>query len=330
MSEKIDIRPFAPADVYEVVGLLNRCLAADPITIDTFQRKVLLDPNFDTRGAPVARAGSEVVGFALGIRRRFRLEDAALDFDRSWITLMAVDERFRRRGIATSLVREVEAYFALGDCAAAYVSSYAPNYFIPGVDVAAYPEAMEFFKSVGFEEVYRPLAMDANLVSLRTPVWVREKEASLRGQVTVETYRPDLALPLLDFVKSEFPGDWQRFAREAAAKVTLGEFRPDNIWIAHEHGRVIGYCQHDNAGRFGPFGVSATERGRGIGAVLLFNCLHAMRANGLHNAWLLWTDDKVARLYAAAGFVETRRFALLKKDLVAQNPGLAAAADGTR
>jgi N-acetylglutamate synthase-like GNAT family acetyltransferase len=98
-------------------------------------------------------------------------------------------------------------------------------------------------------------------------------------------------------------------------KITLGEFRPDNVWIAHESGRVRGYCQHDNAGRFGPFGVSASERGRGIGAVLLFRCLHAMRSKGLHNAWFLWTDDKVAKLYAEAGFRESRRFALLKKRL---------------
>lgn len=318
MKKTVEIRPFAPADVYEVVDLLNRCLSADPTTIDTFQRKVLLDPNFDTRGAPVARAGAGVVGFALGMTRRCKLEDAAPDFDRSWITLIAVDERFRRRGIATGLTREMEAYFRRCECTSTYVSPYAPNYFTPGVDMAAYPEALEFFGSVGFEEVYRPLAMDANLVGLQTPEWVRNKEASLRGTVTVETFRPELALPLLEFLRSDFPGDWQRFGREAIAKITLGEFRPDNLWIAHEQGRVVGYCQHDNAGRFGPFGVSAAERGRGIGAVLLFRCLHAMRAKGLHNAWFLWTDDRVARLYAEAGFVETRRFAVLKKQIIAR------------
>ena len=39
-------------------------------------------------------------------------------------------------------------------------------------------------------------------------------------------------------------------------KITLGEFREDNVWIAHEAGRILGYCQHDNAGRFGPSGVT--------------------------------------------------------------------------
>jgi len=297
------------------VALLNRCLTADPITSETFQRKVLLDQNFDQRGALVALGGSRVVGFALGLVRRFKLEDAPPDFDRSWITLIGVEAGYRRRGIGRRLVEGLEEWFRSNDCKTTFVSSYAPNYFTPGVDVNAYPEALEFFKSLGFVEVYRPLSMDASLVHLTTPDWVNEKEALLEGKVTIEPFRPELILPLLEWMRVEFVGDWQRFAREAMAKITTGEFRPDNVWIAHENGKVVGYCQHDNACRFGPFGVSASERGRGIGAVLLFKCLHAMRAKGLHNAWFLWTDDKVAKLYAEAGFTESRRFALLRKEL---------------
>ena len=297
------------------MALLNRCLTADPITSETFQRKVLLDQNFDQRGALVALGGSRVVGFALGLVRRFKLEDAPPDFDRSWITLIGVEAGYRRRGIGRRLVEGLEEWFRSNDCKTTFVSSYAPNYFTPGVDVNAYPEALEFFKSLGFVEVYRPLSMDASLVHLTTPDWVNEKEALLEGKVTIEPFRPELILPLLEWMRVEFVGDWQRFAREAMAKITTGEFRPDNVWIAHENGKVVGYCQHDNACRFGPFGVSASERGRGIGAVLLFKCLHAMRAKGLHNAWFLWTDDKVAKLYAEAGFTESRRFALLRKEL---------------
>ncbi|MGQ9455024.1 MAG: GNAT family N-acetyltransferase [Armatimonadota bacterium] len=315
MYESITIRDYENSDIHKVVDLLNRCMVADPITSETFQRKVLLDPNFDRRGALLAVDGEKVVGFILGIVRKYRLEDAPPDFDRSWITLIAVDVKYRRQGIGRSLVGRVEDWFRENNCRTTFVSSYAPNYFIPGIDVNAYADALEFFKSLRYVEVYRPLAMDANLVHLKTPEWVIEKESQLRDTVTIEPLRPELILPLLEWMKVEFAGDWQRFAREAITKITTGEFRPDNIWIAHESGRIIGYCQHDNNGRFGPFGVSASERGKGVGAALLFKCLHAMRAKGFHNAWFLWTDDKVARLYSQAGFVETRRFALLKKEL---------------
>jgi predicted GNAT family acetyltransferase len=41
-----------------------------------------------------------------------------------------------------------------------------------------------------------------------------------------------------------------------------------------------------------------------------------MRLLGLHTAFFMWSDDQTAeRLYHAAGFVETRRFALLRKEL---------------
>lgn len=315
MPDNVQIRPYENEDLSAVVTLLNRCMTADPMTSEVFQRKVLLDPNFDPRGALIASVGDEVVGFALGMVRRFQIEDSAPDFDRSWITLIGVDERCRRQGIATRMVQQLEELFISRNCTTTFVSSYAPNYFIPGVDVNAYPAALEFFKAVGYSEVYRPLSMDANLVHLSTPQWVRDKEADFAQQVTIEAFRPELILPLLDFMKAEFPGDWQRFAREAMTKITLGEFRPDNVWIAHEDGKVIGYCQHDNAGRFGPFGVKSSERGRGVGASLLFKCLNSMASKGLHDAWFLWTDDKVARLYAEAGFTESRRFALLKKSL---------------
>lgn len=311
---QVDIRSYRPDDFSEVLSLLNRCLTEDPISSENFQRKVLLDQNYDPRGTLLACADGKIVGFALGLVRSYKIEDSAPDFDRSWITLIGVDEAYRRQGIATKLVQGLETYFKERKCVGTWVASYAPNYFIPGVDVAAYPEALEFFKKMGWSEVYRPLAMDADLVHLQTPEWVLGKEEKLiKEGVAFEIYRPELVQPLMEFMLAEFPGDWQRFARDAMVKITTGEYHPTNFWIAHLNGKVLGFVQHDNVCRFGPFGVAADERGRGLGAVLLLKVMHSMRAKGMHNAWFLWTDDKVAELYAAAGFVETRRFAVLKK-----------------
>lgn len=313
---QVDIRSYQPNDFSEVLSVLDRCLTADPINSEYFQRKVLLDQNYDPRGTLVACSDGKIVGFGLGMVRSHKIEDSAPDFDRSWITILAVDKDYRRQGVGTKLVQALEAYFTERKCTSNWVASYAPNYFIPGVDIAAYPEALEFFKKLGWKEVYRPLAMDADLVPLQTPEWILEKEKKLVADgVTFETIRPELIQPVMDFMLAEFPGDWQRFAREAMVKITTGEYHPSNFWVAHLNGKVLGFVQHDNVCRFGPFGVAVNERGRGLGAVLLLKVMHAMRGKGMHNAWFLWTDDKVAQLYAAAGFVETRRFAVLKKQL---------------
>ena len=316
MSEQIEIRSYQPDDIDGIVRLLNRNLPADLITTEAFQRKVLLDQNYDPRGSLVVCNGPELIGYALGMTRRFPLEDAAADFDKSWITLLCVEASYRRQGIATRLVEKLEGYFKARECKTTFISGYAPNYFMPGVDPVAYPAALEFFKSVEFSEVYRPLSMDADLLKLTTPEWVRPKEQGLvEAGVKFDPYRPELILPLLEFMKAEFPGDWQRFLRDAMSRITTGEYHPTNLWIAHTDGRVLGFAMHDNNCRFGPFGVASKERGRGLGVVLLLRILYSMKAKGLHNAWFLWTDEAAARVYDVGGFKESRRFAYMKKVL---------------
>jgi GNAT superfamily N-acetyltransferase len=190
------------------------------------------------------------------------------------------------------------------------VSSYAPGYFIPGVDVNAYSGALAFLNKHGYAEVYRPLAMETSLWNLVVPPWVREKASALQ----LRPFEPALTLPLLDFVRHEFPGDWVRVVRETAGRILSGD-SPNRLIAALDGDDIVGFAHHENE-RFGPIGVAASQRGRGIGQVLMFATLEAQRAAGFRVAWFLWSDDKTAeRIYNGAGFRETRRFALMKKAL---------------
>jgi GNAT superfamily N-acetyltransferase len=143
---------------------------------------------------------------------------------------------------------------------------------------------------------------------------MRRREQLQAAGARCEVYRPELTLPLLDFTRREFPGDWVRVVREAMGRIAGGE-PASQLVIAHEQGRVLGFA-HTRSERFGPIGVAATERGRGLGHVLMFMALDGMRAQGFRAAWFLWSDDETARrLYESAGFHERRRFALLRKEL---------------
>jgi mycothiol synthase len=311
------LSPYQGGDFDSVVSLLARCLTADSMTPALFTRKVLLDPNFDPAGAPVARVGREVVGFLLGLARRRPLEDGPDDRDRGYITLLAVDEAHRRKRVGTALLEQTIGHLRQRGCKTVLVSPYAPNYWIPGVDMAAYPEALAYFEKHGFQTLYRPLAMDASLAGgWRIPDWLTEREAKLNAEgLRVETFHSRHVPALTEFLREEFPGDWQRYIRETMQDITLGRRSTDDLIVAYDRENVIGFSQHE-AERFGPFGVAASQRGRGIGAVLLFRTLEIMRRKGLHNAWFLWTDDANAqRVYSGAGFRETRRFAVLKRDL---------------
>lgn len=304
------IRPFEATDLAGVLSVLAAAMPADPIAEARFTRQVLLDPNFRAEGAPVALRGGTIAGFCLSIARNTPLENAASDPDRGYVTLIAVAPGAQRQGVGTRLLEHAERYLKSQGRSLVMVSSYAPGYFIPGVDINAYPVALQFLKKHGYAEVYRPLAMERSLWNLEVPQWVREKGRTFE----LKPFEPALTLPLLDFVRKEFPGDWVRIVRETAGKIIAGD-SPSRLITALDGEQIVGFSHYENE-RFGPVGVAASQRGRGVGQVLMFATLQAQREAGFRVAWFLWSDDKTAeRIYNGAGFRETRRFALMKKTL---------------
>ncbi len=309
------IEPFKPDDLDGVLRVLAEAMPVDPISRAKFVRQVLLDHNFRAEGAPVARVNGGIVGFCHSIARQVPLENAPGDSDRGYITLFGVLRKFQRQGMGSQLLSAALDYLKSQNRKQIMISPYAPGYFICGVDVKNYAAGLSFFTKHGFAEVYRPIAMEIALWSLSVPDWVLEKREQLREQgVIVEPYRAELTLPILEFAQNEFQGDWVRVYRETMGRIMLGD-SPTRIVVAHENGRVIGFSHYDNE-RFGPIGVGAAQRGRGIGQILMYETLVAQREAGFRTAWFLWSDDKTAaRLYTAAGFREVRRFALLSLSL---------------
>jgi len=315
VSKTVSIHTFQPSYIGQVCHLLDRELHADSISPLIFAQKVFLDRNYSPEGVFVASAGSQIVGFMLGIIRRYPLEDAPPDFDRGWITLMAVDRGYQRQGIGTRLLEHVSAYLRHEGAKSIWVSPYAPNYFWPGVDEAAYQGAIAFLKKHNYEVVMRPLAMEATLSDQAIPddIMDREKHLTTEG-ITFDIIKHEYIPALLELLRREFPGDWQRILRESLSDICSGRISPDHVFVAMSNGECIGFCRHEGE-RFGPFGVAGQVRGRGVGRVLLFKCQQSMKAKGLTRAWLMWTDERAARLYTTAGFRETRRFALMKREL---------------
>jgi GNAT superfamily N-acetyltransferase len=312
------IAPYHADDLAAVVALLQATLPAEPITERSFARKVLLDPNFDPAGALVARLPpGEIIGFLLALARQRTLEEAPSDGERGWLTLFAVAPSARRQGVGTALLTAAEEWLRAQNRATVWVSPYAPNYWTPGVDEAAYPEALAFLQRRGYETSSRPLSMEVSLAEgWRAPEWVSEHQRRLEAAGTLfVSFEARHILPLTAFLRREFPGDWQRHLRETMLDLVTGRRPADELLLAVQEEQVKGFAQSEG-GRFGPFGVEAAARGQGIGAVLLFRHLDGMRSRGHRNAWFLWTDDTTAdRVYRAAGFRETRRYSVLRKSL---------------
>lgn len=313
----ISIRPFQPHNLQGVLRVLAQAMHADAIPESRFVRQVLLDANFRAEGAPVALRGDEVVGFCLSLARHTPLENAPSDVERGYVTVIGVLPAEQRRGIGSQLLAAAEAYLRDQSRKLVMVSSYAPGYFIPGVDVNAYPAGLSFFTKHAYKEIIRPVAMQTSLWDLRQPEWVGERACKLAGEgVTVAAFTAELTLPLLDFVKQEFPGDWVRVVREGIGRIVTYGDAPTRLIAPIDNGKVVGFSHYENE-RFGPIGVATSQRGRGLGQVLMYRTLLAQRDAGFRAAWFLWSDDKTAaKIYNGAGFREARRFALMRKELV--------------
>ena len=79
-----------------------------------------------------------------------------------------------------------------------------------------------------------------------------------------------------DWVKKHFGDGW-----ESETEVSFS-YQPVACFVAIESGKVIGFSVYDSAYRnfFGPTGVDESWRGKGIGKVLLFKALEAIKSLG--------------------------------------------------
>lgn len=320
MPVPVDLRTFQPSDTRRLVELVATGMPADPVSVDWFAEYVLLDPNFDPAGLIVASdpASGDPVGFVHAVRPRGGT-GVPVDRDGGWITIGTVDPAARRRGIGTGLVGRALTFLRDAGARWAEFSGYPPAYFLPGLDAAAYPHGRRLLERAGFRVMSRPVAMHATLAAYRPP----EAIDTLRTTREEEGYTIDAAgygdLPeVMAFAATEFAPDWGEAVR--AATVRTG--RPDRVMLARDpDGAVVGFAIYGAyrgpLERFGPFGVAAAQRGRGLGAVLLHATLTRMRAEGAHSAWFLWTgrDTSAGRLYASAGFSVTRAFEVMRRDL---------------
>jgi len=81
---------------------------------------------------------------------------------------------------------------------------------------------------------------------------------------------------ILDFIRREFSNGWADEAEKAIFNC------PSSCYIAVCDHKVVGFACYDSValGYYGPLGVAASMRKKGIGEALTFCCLNAMREKG--------------------------------------------------
>ena len=303
------VRPYLGDDEGSVVNLWNKCLLRDPITTETFRRKVLLDENFDPNGCTVAVSASEIVGFSLAIRRRYPYYGAGLEQGKGWITAFFVHPDFRREGIATKLIKSSEDFLGVCGVTEVYVSSYTPNYFVPGVDIDAYGEAYALLKKLGYKKHERAYSMGRSLLDFDCSSDKDNLCNSLLSQgIDIRIFEPKYITGLLEFLSTHYPGELLRVALDQLRKNPS----TDQIFVAVKNGCVIGFSHYEDE-HFGPFAIDPAFTGRGIGTCLYYKTALLMKEKGKRNLWLAWTTGHAKDFYYRRGLRVTRRHEVMKK-----------------
>jgi GNAT superfamily N-acetyltransferase len=313
------VRSFAVGDGPALADAWTAAAPADPIGYQRFRDLFLLDRNFDPAGLKVAVDDDRVVGAAYAVRRLVAASGDDLEPSVGWIPFFFVHPDHRGRGLGRALLTSALEWLRSQDRAFAYFSSYTPNYFLPGLDTARYPDAHRLLLDLGFERQYDAVAMDRSLVGYEIPAEVRSQIAGLVADgYNFGTPGGDELTSLIAIAGSEFNPDWARAIREAV----VSGLPLDRIVVARAPGgRILGWAMHGIyegvIDRFGPFGVLPAARGTGLGKALLHLTLERMAGLGAHSAWFLWTGEQSAagQLYLKTGFTITRTFTILRAAL---------------
>lgn len=270
------IRTLQEADAERLLVFWNRNVPYDLLTPELLFEKVFDDHDYDPSTSLVAEEDGRLLGFIQGVVRNFERRVG-------YVKLLAVEETFRRRGIATQLLDRVEKQMQQEGAAEIRVLESSPNYLQPGLD-PRYTEAVVLFERRGYERFGETANMDADLSS--PSFETREEEDSLSAQgFEIRRARRGDEAEIAEFLEAHFP------AWGAEVGVSLSH-DPATLHLALKNGRVVGFAAYDanniGTGWFGPMGTDPAVRGKGIGGVLLLRCLKDIQEQGHRSATIAW------------------------------------------
>lgn len=299
----------------EILHGWNQTLIFDPINETRFLQQVLLDENFDKDLAPVLLVQGKVVGFCLGIKRKYPYLTRGLEESRGWISIMFILPEMQGKGYGTILLEEMERRLKLQYTEEITLCAYSPNYFTPGVDLN-YEKAIHFFDSHGYVRGDQAVSMQRDLFNYVVPVETEKKMMQLNKEgFSFCTFSSQYMEKLLMFAGDEFGGGWMKNILDAIRK---GEAEDTILLALDEKKQVVGYCMRKidgNDARFGPIGVKESLRSYGIGGVLFDLQMRSMQQRQIYYAYFLWTHGPAVRFYERHGMHIYRRYQLYRKPL---------------
>ncbi len=273
----MEIRELSEADLPALLRLCQRTLPFDRFTLPLLRRRVLDEPHRTPAYQLTAWDGDRLVGVMLGGVRE--TDEGPM----AWIRLVTVDPAYRRRGLASHLLEELEGRLRADGLRRLRVGNSAPNYFWPGLDVR-FTSAFCFLQHHGFHRIGEAVDMQVDLAARD---WdTGEEEARLaREGYTIRRLRAEDREAFSAWLQEWWSPVWRYEA------LSSYENEPISTFVAARDGRICAFASYNVTmfeNGFGPMGTEPELRGRGLGRVLFWRCMADMKALGHSTADICW------------------------------------------
>lgn len=311
----MNIRTYQGTDLDAIIEIWNHATPHTPIDRKIFVKNFLLDHNFNDQGFFVAEEKGEILGYVYAIVRRFPTDvGAPVEDEKGYINAIGLKyEKDILGGLGSQLINTAENYIRSHGKQSIYVSGYTPNYIYQGIN-ALYTDYIALLRQTGYAESSRSASIRIDLTRYSRPEEIdrlkaqREQEGFLFTPLT-EAY-------ILELFKYASPNFNHRLRRILQETMDYGKYN-----LVVYNGKVIGATvfgdPYSCEERFGPYSVSPEFRGKGLGKILLHDCLTEMKSRGLKNAWAQSTPmaSTATFVYEKAGFYRTGEYITLQKSI---------------
>ncbi len=303
----LTLEPFGEHNIEELHAFFESQAGAGlySFPLETFKRVTLDDADFNPDYSIVARdeASKEIVAafFAVARSARISLRGKNLTLSSTVLTLFAVREDRRRKGIGTAVLSLLLARLKAGKWPAKerkkgltirikkiYMMAAPPNYIWPGLD-PRYTAAFFFLKKNGFKRSGERQNLGYDIPA------AMEQPPDRWGDITIGRATALDRDATVDYIARNDSGFW---AEEAG----LGfKHDPPTVFVAKDpEGSVVGFAAHSLQfpGSFGPTSVHRKLRGKGLGGALLKWCAYDLKRAGLTTMVIMWVVGNTMKFYS--------------------------------
>jgi ribosomal protein S18 acetylase RimI-like enzyme len=294
----MELAPVSKRDLKALAELVRACSPElDFVDDKVLDEQSFNDPNYEISFLVQGLEQKKPVAFILGVTRKRESQKIG------HIKFFGVHPKFRGRRFGHEIFSEIERRFQKREVREIHIGECPAPYLMTGVTCEE-TEGVCFLLGRGYERQSVVVDMVSDLgkvaFNLKPEQQLLVKEAGIHKAKTEEREA------ILAFAAAHFPG-WAYEMKAALEKGTL--------MLAGRDKKITAFsaCDGTNPGFFGPMGTLESERGKGLGQILMVKCLEAMKKAGHKKALIPWVGPIPFYVKFAAAKIGPLRWHFMKR-----------------